>query len=104
MSSGSWVAAHLFAMVGFILQESSDATAIATDATARPSGPAPPPSGGALAWLRWTIAVLKAGTGRNRAAIRRHLAPAGGSESLGTVAVAIGTDLAMSVPRRSRPR
>jgi cation diffusion facilitator family transporter len=64
-----------------------------------PDLPPPPPSGGALAWLRWTIAVLKASTGPNRAAIRRHFAPAGGTESLGTVAIAISTDLAMSVAK-----
>jgi hypothetical protein len=65
-----------------------------------PNLPAPPPpSGGALAWLRWTITMLKASTGRNRAAIRRHHAPTGITESLGTVAIAIGTDLAMSVAK-----
>jgi cation diffusion facilitator family transporter len=61
--------------------------------------PPPPPPGNALALLRWTIAVLKASTGRNRAAIRRHHAPTGGTESLGTVAIAISTDLAMSVAK-----
>jgi cation diffusion facilitator family transporter len=61
--------------------------------------PPPPPSGGALAWLRWTITVLKASTGGNRAAIRRHHAPTGGSESTGTVAIAISTDLAMAVAK-----
>jgi cation diffusion facilitator family transporter len=61
--------------------------------------PPPPPSGGALGWLRWTITVLKAGTGGNRAAIRRHQAPPGGTQSLGTVAIAISTDLAMSVAK-----
>ena len=64
-----------------------------------PDLPPPPPSGGALAWLRWTITVLKASTGRNRAAIRRHHAPTGGTESLGTVAIAISTDLAMAVAK-----
>jgi cation diffusion facilitator family transporter len=64
-----------------------------------PDLPPPPPSGGALAWLRWTIAVLKASTGPNRATILRHFAPAGGTESLGTVAIAISTDLAMSVAK-----
>ena len=66
--------------------------------------PPPPPSSGALAWWRWTISMLKAGFGGNRSAIRRHHAPEGGAESMGTVAIAISTDLAMSVARRSRPR
>jgi cation diffusion facilitator family transporter len=61
--------------------------------------PPPPPAGSALAWLRWTITMLKAGTGRNRAAIRRHHAPAGGTEGMGTVAIAISTDLAMAVAK-----
>ena len=61
--------------------------------------PPPPPSGGALAWWRWTITMLKASTGPNRAAIRRHHAPEGGTESMGTVAIAISTDLAMSVAK-----
>ena len=64
-----------------------------------PDLPPPAPSAGALAWLRWTIAVLKATTGPNRVAIRRHHAPTGGTESLGTVAIAISTDLAMSVAK-----
>jgi len=64
-----------------------------------PDLPPPPPSGNALAWLRWTVAVLKASIGRHRAAIRRHHAPTGGTESLGTVAIAISTDLAMSVAK-----
>jgi cation diffusion facilitator family transporter len=64
-----------------------------------PDLPPPPPSAGALAWLRWTITVLRAGTGRNGAAIRRHHAPPGDTESVGTVAIAIGTDLAMSVAK-----
>jgi cation diffusion facilitator family transporter len=64
-----------------------------------PNLPPPPPSAGALAWLRWTITVLRAGTGRNGAAIRRHYAPTGDTESLGTVAIAIGTDLAMAVAK-----
>lgn len=64
-----------------------------------PDLPPPPPSAGALAWLRWTITVLRTGTGRNGAAIRRHYAPRGDIESLGTVAIAIGTDLAMSVAK-----
>ena len=55
-----------------------------------PDLPPPAPSAGALAWLRWAIAVLKATTGPNRVAIRRHHAPTGGTESLGTVAIAIG--------------
>ena len=61
--------------------------------------PPPPPSGGALAWWRWTITMLKASSGRNRAAIRRHHTPEGGTESMGTVAIAISTDLAMSVAK-----
>jgi cation diffusion facilitator family transporter len=61
--------------------------------------PPPPASGGALAWLRWTITLVRAGTGRNRAAIRRHRAPTDGGESLGTVAIAIGTDLTMAVAK-----
>jgi divalent metal cation (Fe/Co/Zn/Cd) transporter len=64
-----------------------------------PDLPPPPPSAGALAWLRWTITVLRAGTGRNGAAIRRHYAPRGDTESLGTVAIAIGTDLAMAAAK-----
>ena len=61
--------------------------------------PPPPASGGALAWLRWIITMLRAGTGRNRAAIRRHHASTDGGESLGTVAIAIGTDLTMAVAK-----
>ena len=61
--------------------------------------PPPPPSDSALAWWRWTITMWKAGTGRNRAAIRRHQASTGGTESVGTVAIAISTDLAMSVAK-----
>ena len=61
--------------------------------------PPPPPSDSALAWWRWTITMWKAGTGRNRAAIRRHQASTGGTESMGTVAIAISTDLAMSVAK-----
>jgi cation diffusion facilitator family transporter len=64
-----------------------------------PDLPPPAPPGNAIAWLRWTVAVSKASIGRNRAAIRRHHAPTGGTESLGTVAIAIGTDLAMSVAK-----
>jgi cation diffusion facilitator family transporter len=64
-----------------------------------PDLPPPPPSAGALAWWRWTLTLLRAGTGRNGAAIRRHYAPRGDTESLGTVAIAIGTDLAMSVAK-----
>jgi hypothetical protein len=59
----------------------------------------PPAPGNGLALLRWTITVLKASTGRNRAAIRRHHAPTGGTESLGTVAIAIGADLAMFIAK-----
>ena len=57
----------------------------------------PPPPTNVLALLRWSLAVLKASTGRDRAAIRRHYAAegAGGGESLGTVAIAMGADLAM---------
>jgi cation diffusion facilitator family transporter len=57
----------------------------------------PPPPSNVLALLRWSLAVLKASTGRDRAAIRRHYAAegAGGGESLGTVAIAMGADLAM---------
>jgi cation diffusion facilitator family transporter len=61
--------------------------------------PPPPASGGALAWLRWTITLVRAGTGRNRAAIRRHRGAGDGGESLGTVAIAIGTDLTMAVAK-----
>jgi cation diffusion facilitator family transporter len=62
--------------------------------------PPPPPPDNVRALLRWSLAVLKASTGRNRAAIRRHHAigrgvSGGDGESLATVAVAIGTDLAM---------
>jgi cation diffusion facilitator family transporter len=58
--------------------------------------PPPPPPDNILALFRWTITVLKASTGHNRAAIRRHAAAGTSSgESLGTVAVAMGTDLAM---------
>jgi cation diffusion facilitator family transporter len=59
----------------------------------------PPPSGGALAWLRWTMTMLKASRGGNRAVIRRDPAPAGGPASMGTVAIAISTDLTMSVAK-----
>ena len=57
--------------------------------------PPPPPPGNVLDLLRWSLVVLRASTGRNRAAIRRHQNGPGGSESLGTVAIAIGADLAM---------
>ena len=58
--------------------------------------PPPPPPTNGLALLRWSLAVLKASTGRDRAAIRRHYAAEGaGGESLGTVAIAMGADLAM---------
>jgi cation diffusion facilitator family transporter len=43
--------------------------------------------------------VLKVSTGPNRTAIRRHHAPTGGSESTGTVVIAIGTDLAMTIAK-----
>jgi cation diffusion facilitator family transporter len=61
--------------------------------------PPPPASGGALSWLRWTITMVRAGAGRNRAAIRRHHASTDGGESLGTVAIAIGTNLTMAVAK-----
>jgi cation diffusion facilitator family transporter len=61
--------------------------------------PPPPASGGALSWLRWTITMVRAGAGRDRAAIRRHHASTDGGESLGTVAIAIGTDLTMAVAK-----
>jgi cation diffusion facilitator family transporter len=61
----------------------------------RPDLPPPPPSAGALGWLRWTSMVMKASIGRNRAAIRQHHAPTGGTESLGTVGIAFAADLAM---------
>jgi cation diffusion facilitator family transporter len=61
--------------------------------------PPPPSPGNALAWLRWTITVLKSSIGRNRPAIRRHNASTGGTESLRTVAIAISTDLTMSVAK-----
>jgi hypothetical protein len=60
--------------------------------------PPPPPPGNIPALLRWSLAVLKASAGRrNRLAIRRHYAAegAGGGESLGTVAIAMGADVAM---------
>ena len=69
-----------------------------------PDLPPPPPPGNVVAWFRWSLAVLKVSAGRNRAAIRRHQVPAGGSESLGTVAIAIGADLAMLAAKGPRPR
>ena len=36
--------------------------------------PPPPPPSNVLALFRWSLAVLKASSGRNRAAIRRHQA------------------------------
>jgi hypothetical protein len=39
--------------------------------------------------------MLKASTGRDRAAIRRHHGGPGGGESPGTIAIAMGADLAM---------
>ena len=57
--------------------------------------PPPPPPDNVLALLRWSLVVLKASTGRDRAAIRRHQGGSGGGESLGTVAIAMGADLAM---------
>jgi cation diffusion facilitator family transporter len=67
--------------------------------TRTPDLPNLPPPSNALAWLRWTITVLKASMGRDRAAIRRQHAPTGGTASLGTVAIAISTDLAMAVAK-----
>lgn len=57
--------------------------------------PPPPPPDNVLALFRWSLGVLKASTGRDRAAVRRHQAESGGGESLGTVAIAMGADLAM---------
>jgi cation diffusion facilitator family transporter len=67
----------------------------AARAAALPYLPPPPPPDNVLALLRWSLAVLRASAGRNRAAVRRHQAGPGGSESLGTVAIAMGADLAM---------
>jgi len=60
--------------------------------------PPPLPPGNALALLRWTITVLKASTGRNRADPPAPR-PDGGTVSLGTVAIAISTYLTMSVAK-----
>jgi cation diffusion facilitator family transporter len=61
-----------------------------------PHLPEPPPPSDTLAMLRWTMAAFKASsTGPARAAIRRYHTAASSSESLGTVAIAIGADLAM---------
>src|SRR4029450_2090830 len=49
--------------------------------------------------MRCGSASAAAATGPNRVAIRRHHAPTGGTESPGTVAIAISTDLAMSVAK-----
>jgi hypothetical protein len=55
--------------------------------------------------LRWAIAAFKASKGPARTAIRRYRAAARGSESgsssenLATVAIAIATDLAMTVAK-----
>jgi cation diffusion facilitator family transporter len=57
--------------------------------------PPPPPPDNVRALLRWSLAVLKASTGRDRNAVRRHQSGPGGSESLGSVVIAIGADLAM---------
>lgn len=62
-----------------------------------PHLPEPPPPGETRAMLRWAAAAFKASSGPGRAAIRRYHATAGGSESLATIAIAIGTDLAMAV-------
>jgi len=67
----------------------------AARAAGLPYLPPPPPPDDVPALFRWSLAVLKASAGRDRAAIRRHQGGLGGSESLGTVAVAMGTDLAM---------
>jgi hypothetical protein len=70
-----------------------------------PHLPEPPPPSDVLAILRWAIAAFKASGGPARTAIRRyHTAARGGesgssSESLATVAIAIATDLAMSVAK-----
>jgi cation diffusion facilitator family transporter len=64
-----------------------------------PGLPPPPPPSNALAWWRWIMTVLKASTGPNRAAIRGRHAPTGGAQSMGTVAIAISTDLAMAVAK-----
>jgi len=70
-----------------------------------PHLPEPPPPSDILAMLRWIIAAFKASsTGPSLAAIRRHYAmdrgvSGGGGESLATVAVAIGADLAMSAAK-----
>jgi cation diffusion facilitator family transporter len=61
--------------------------------------PPPPPPDNVRALLRWSLAVLKASTGRDRGAVRRHQRGPGGSESLGSVAIAIGADLAMLVTK-----
>jgi hypothetical protein len=66
--------------------------------------PPPPPPGNVLALFRWSLAVLNASTGRDRAAIRRHQAAPGGGESLGTVAIAIGADLAMFAAKARHER
>ena len=68
----------------------------ATPAPDLPHLPEPPPPSDTLAMLRWTIAAVKASSrAPARAAIRRYHAGAASSESLGTVAIAIGADLAM---------
>jgi cation diffusion facilitator family transporter len=61
--------------------------------------PPPPPPDNVRALLRWSLAVLKASTGRDRNAVRRHQSGPGGSESLGSVVIAIGADLAMLVAK-----
>ena len=61
-----------------------------------PHLPEPPPPSDTVAMLRWASAAVKASSsGPARAAIRRYHAGTGSSESLGTVAIAIATDLAM---------
>ena len=69
-----------------------------------PDLPPPPPPGNPLAWLHWTITVFRASTGHQRAALRRYHDLGDGTESMGTVAIAISTDIAMSVAKASRPR
>jgi cation diffusion facilitator family transporter len=67
--------------------------------TLDPYLPPPPPPGNALAMLRWSLAVLTASAGRDRAAVRRHHGPRGDTESLATVVIAISTDLSMAVAK-----
>ena len=64
-----------------------------------PRLPPPLPADNVLAVLRWIGRVLKASTGSNGAAIRRHHAEAVGGASLATVALAISSDLATLVAK-----